>query len=302
MKTHILNGSREMKTITIDHERCTLCGLCIKMCVRGILQARDGEIVCTDPNGCIFCGHCKAVCPEDAIQIPHSRAEEFLPVPAKESYPTPPNLLNFFRVRRSIRMYKAKPVEREKIEEIIQAGRFAPTGGNRQNLEYVVIHTPTKLAEVRNMAMEILKEQADAATREIAASPDNRTNVPGKTMVYDQYIKVWQEMYRLHQEGIDRLFYHAPVLIVSHFEPMGGVLEVVDAGLASMQMVLMAEALGLGTCFIGFLAIAAEKFPMLKAAMEIPESHLVPISFTVGYPGVNYRRLVSRRRARVIWR
>lgn len=68
-----------------------------------------------------------------------------------------------------------------------------------------------------------------------------------------------------------------------------------------MQMVLMAEALGLGTCFIGLLAIAAENSPALKAAMGIPKSRIIPVTFTVGYPGVHYQRLVSRRRARVTW-
>jgi nitroreductase/NAD-dependent dihydropyrimidine dehydrogenase PreA subunit len=290
-----------MKAITIDHERCTLCGLCVKMCVRRILQEQDGKIVCTDPNTCIFCGHCKAVCPEDAPQVPYYRAEEFVPAPGKEDYPAPGNLLSFFRARRSMRAYTAKLVEREKLEDIIQAGRFAPTGGNRQHIEYVVIETADKLAEIRDRTMEILVAQADAITGVIASHRSNETPVPDSLLIAELYVKTWQELYRMHRDGVDKLFYHAPALVVTHFAPIGGASEVVDAGLAAMQMVLMAEAHDLGTCFIGFLAIAAEHSPELKAAMGIPEDHLVPVTFTVGYPAVKYERLVSRRRARVTW-
>jgi nitroreductase/NAD-dependent dihydropyrimidine dehydrogenase PreA subunit len=285
-----------MKAITIDPERCTLCGLCVKICVRRILQEQDGMIICTDPDGCIVCGHCKGVCPVDAPQVPSYRAREFAPVPVKEDYPMPDNLLTFFRARRSIRIYKAETVAREKIEKIIQAGRFAPTGGNRQNLEYVVISAPEKITEVRDMTMEILKDQADGVTQLIAGK-----HTAERSILREQYCKTWQDLYRLSKEGVDKLFYHAPVIIVSHFAALGEASEFVDAGLASMQMVLMAEALGLGTCFIGFLAMAAENSPALKAAMGIPVDHLIPVTFTVGYPGIKFERLVSRRLARVTW-
>ena len=290
-----------MKAITIDHERCTLCGLCVKTCVRRILQKRVSKIICTEPDRCIFCGHCKAVCPVDAPQVASYRAEEFVPVPARENYPLPDDLLAFFRVRRSLRVYKKKPVERKKIEKIIQAGRFAPTGGNRQHIEYVVIQNPDKFIEIRNTAIKILKNQADEVAQTIADRRAAGKPTLEKHVLAERYVRTWQDMYSLHKKGVDRLFYNAPALIVCHFAPMGGISEVVDSGLASMQMVLMAEALGLGTCFIGLLAIAAEKSPALKEAMGIPKKHVIPVIFTLGYPAVHYERLVSRRLAQVKW-
>jgi nitroreductase/NAD-dependent dihydropyrimidine dehydrogenase PreA subunit len=283
-----------MKAMMIDHEQCTLCGLCVTTCVRRILHEQDGKIICADPNGCIVCGHCKAVCPVDAPQIPQNRAQEFLPVPAKKDYPTPDDLLNFFRARRSIRIYDTKAVTREQIENIIQAGRFAPTGGNRQHMEYVVISTPERIAQIRVMIMEILKDKANGTTQTKELASD-------RSILTKQYFQTWQDIYRLHREGVDKLFYDAPVVIVSHFALLGEVSEFVDAGLANMQMILMAESLGLGTCFNGFLAIAAENSPVLKKAMGIPLDHFVPIAFTVGYPGIKYQRLVSRRLAKVTW-
>ena len=47
--------------------------------------------------------------------------------------------LSFFQSRRSTRSYLAKPVEREKIEAILEAGRCAPSGGNNQSTHFLVI-------------------------------------------------------------------------------------------------------------------------------------------------------------------
>jgi nitroreductase len=68
-----------------------------------------------------------------------------------------------------------------------------------------------------------------------------------------------------------------------------------------MQMILMAEALGLGTCFCGFLVFATKGSPELRKALQIPKDHRVPFSFMVGYPDVTFSRLVSRKALKVLW-
>ena len=41
--------------------------------------------------------------------------------------------------RRSIRKFLDKEIEKEKIEKIIEAGRWTPTGKNAQDVSYIVI-------------------------------------------------------------------------------------------------------------------------------------------------------------------
>lgn len=41
--------------------------------------------------------------------------------------------------RRSIRVYKDQPIEKEKIDKLIEAARLAPTAGNRQNFKLVIV-------------------------------------------------------------------------------------------------------------------------------------------------------------------
>jgi len=290
-----------MEIVWIDKDRCTLCGLCIPVCVRRILEEREGTVGVTDPTQCILCGHCKAVCPEDAPQLPSLNAEEFVPAPRREDLPQPDRLMALFRSRRSIRIFQKKAVEQEKLERIIQAGRFAPTGGNRQPLQYVVLHSEERIERMRTMAIEALVDQADKIEEAIERSRETGEPLPVEYEVRQLYPPRWREMADLIKRGIDRLFFHAPALIICHFSPLEAVTAEVDSGLSAMQMILMGEALELGTCFCGFFVFAVQESPELRKALEIPEDHGVPFSFMVGYPDVTYSTLVSRNPARVSW-
>jgi nitroreductase len=103
------------------------------------------------------------------------------------------------------------------------------------------------------------------------------------------------------QEGVDRLFYRAPAVVACHFNPMSATTPEMDPGLAAMQMVLMAEVLGLGTCFSSFFAFAVDESEELREALHIPGDHKVPFSFVVGYPDVKYIRFTARKSAQVEW-
>lgn len=290
-----------METVWIDQELCTLCGLCIPVCVRRIIEEDDEAARVTDPTRCILCGHCKAVCPEDAPQIPSLQIEEFESAPAKEHLPRANHLMNLFRSRRSIRIYRKEPVERDKLERIIQAGRFAPTGGNRQPLRYVVLQTPEKVAIIRSMALEALVRMAKGIEQELQEKRNGGEPLSPGDQIMQTYGIIWQELAGLHERGVDKLFYHAPALIICHVSPEITTTAQVDAGIAAMQMILMSEALSLGTCLCAFLCTAIESSPDLRKELHISEGHLVPFSFMVGYPDVTFLRLVSRRPARVKW-
>ncbi|MBU1149692.1 MAG: 4Fe-4S binding protein, partial [Proteobacteria bacterium] len=101
-----------MQIISIDEDRCALCGTCIAVCPRRMLTEEDGSIKIIDPAQCILCGHCKAVCPEDAFQFPGLEDAEFAPVPQKATLPGPEGLMALFRSRRSTRIFRKQPVER----------------------------------------------------------------------------------------------------------------------------------------------------------------------------------------------
>ncbi len=61
-------------------------------------------------------------------------------------------LLKLLKVRRSIRQYINKSIPKEKLQEIIDAARFAPTARNLQPWEFVVVTDKLKLNLLAQLA------------------------------------------------------------------------------------------------------------------------------------------------------
>jgi nitroreductase len=53
--------------------------------------------------------------------------------------------------RYSVRAYKSEPVEDEKLQQVLDAARLAPTAANRQPFQLIVIHTAGREAELRRI-------------------------------------------------------------------------------------------------------------------------------------------------------
>jgi nitroreductase/NAD-dependent dihydropyrimidine dehydrogenase PreA subunit len=287
--------------ISIEESRCNQCGLCERVCVRRILELAEEGVRILDPSLCIYCGHCKAVCPTDAPGFSNLNEKEFEDAPKIGELPEPSAFLHFLRRRRSLRIYKNKPVETEKFKMILEAGRFAPTGGNRQACEYVVLRGRKILDRVCTLTIKSLTEEGRRIKEALDRHRRLQKPLPETYLTRQVYLPVWDRMARKWEEGEDQLFYHAPALVVIHVKNEATATPEVDSGMASMQMALMAEALGLGTCFIGFLVFSIENSRELREMLRIPPDHKAHVAFTVGYPGVKFLRLVARNPARVKW-
>jgi nitroreductase len=56
-----------------------------------------------------------------------------------EHLPSPTQTLALLKERRSIRRYKADPVPEEMLDQVLEAGRWAPSASNRQPWTFVVV-------------------------------------------------------------------------------------------------------------------------------------------------------------------
>jgi len=66
------------------------------------------------------------------------------------------NVYEAIEKRRSVRAYKKKPVEQEKLDRILEAARLAPSASNRQEWRFVVVRN----AELRQDLMIAAGRQA----------------------------------------------------------------------------------------------------------------------------------------------
>lgn len=273
-----------MADILIDESRCVGCGECARDCLRGLLTVEGGKARLKEGQ-CIGCGHCVAVCPADAVRMNGCPEGEIRPYRPGEFDIAPERLLNFMEFRRSVRRFQTRPVEEEKLALLLEAARYAPTGGNRQETRYILLD-------------QRKEEITDLAIKTLSTAAGQMGNDPAQEG--SQYRDSWLAMYPAwKEEGRDGLFYSAPcVLLVVACHPQGS-SGMLDAGLASDNVELMAHALGLGVCYVGFFTRAAALEPELYRRLGVQEWERVVSAMAIGYPDVTYHRTVNRRAAQL---
>ncbi|MBE6934972.1 MAG: nitroreductase [Ruminococcaceae bacterium] len=154
------------------------------------------------------------------------------------------DMLQFIKSRRSTRRFADRPVEEEKLNAVLDAACHAPSGGNNQSWHFLVIRDKVLLDELRD-----LTERAFAA------------------MEYDEttYSSLVNSI-RQSKKGGYVFHYDAPVLIVvANRKGYGNAL--VDSACALENMMLMANALDLGSCWINQLHWLDED-PTIRACLE----------------------------------
>lgn len=291
----------------IDHEKCTLCGRCVTVCPQRVLTI-EGDAIKTVEDECMLCSHCYTVCRFGAIQFD----PEVLTGISMKSFPytekvfppgafSPSDLVNFTRSRRSVRKFKGDPVGAVTLTDLITFAVTAPSGSNCQTWEFLAVNGREK---VWNLALEIRK--FFIRLNRLAKNPLVRyLSVPfiGTALVryYNEHIESVELGLKEAEEGKDILFHEAPALIIIHGKNEGSTpLE--DAQYASYNITLLAHALGLGTCYIGYAVESINRSSSLKNYLGIPPANRIYAVLAVGYPDVKFDRLALRKRyqARIV--
>jgi len=286
-----------MQLLTIDAEKCKGEGMCVQLCTGALVQREKGAVpVAEFPELCISCGHCVAECPTDAITLYKMNMDNF-PLLREEVRPEPEALLEFLRMRRSARRYKRKVVPKYVVESLVEAARYAPTGSNAQSMCYVIVQDRETIERLATLCIDVHRSNLEDMRRRVAG--------PALDPVEEKWLKEEiasvQDLVTQFDQGKDPLFYHAPGLVVIHTPPRGATTPLEDATLVAYNMMLMAEAHGVGTCFIGFFYPQATKSKEIHEALAIPTRNEILMAFTFGYPAIRWRRLVDRRMPEVTW-
>jgi Fe-S-cluster-containing hydrogenase component 2 len=131
-----------MGMLSIDENTCKKDGICVRECfARAITLTASGgfpEITPENENRCISCGHCAAVCPHDTLSL-EDIPMEACPLIDEGLSIKELQAKQFLRSRLSARLCLDKPVERKKIEKLIDVARYAPTGRNNQAVEWLIL-------------------------------------------------------------------------------------------------------------------------------------------------------------------
>lgn len=165
--------------------------------------------------------------------------------------------------RHSTRKFKEEPVPQEVLDKVIEAGRQAPSGKQKNQSRFIVIRKKEVLQEL------IALVQQEFAKMEV--TPENDDNFGGAI--------------RAAKKGGYVFMYNAPVLIVvANKRDYGN--KYADVSCAMQNMMLAANALDLGSCWINQLRWLQDN-PVLRAYLQklgMAEDEEVCASLSIGYP------------------
>jgi nitroreductase len=168
--------------------------------------------------------------------------------------------------RRAVRKYKDLPVAKEIIDQLLEAGRMAPSAMNRQPWKFYVLTDKRKIKtfskEIAEIAVKELKHVSFLDAAKLTLSFFHFS-----TMI--NFLK-----------NDDHIFYGAPavILITAPKEDEWGAL---DIGMCSQNIMLAARSFGLDTCPVGFAKFITQTKDYYM--LNIPAAEQLYLAIVVGF-------------------
>jgi nitroreductase len=158
------------------------------------------------------------------------------------------------RGRRSVRAFKSDHVAKELIDEVLEAGVWAPSGMNRQPWRFVVIEDRKLIGYISDETKLMIREMMPTMGKQFETKEDI-------------------------------ICYNAPVLIFicAEVDDMWKEVSLLDSVLAAQNMFLKAHELGLGSCYMGFITYLNKKPEVLRKA-GVPEGCELMVPLILGHP------------------
>jgi nitroreductase len=165
--------------------------------------------------------------------------------------------------RRAVRKYNKIPVSREIIDQLLDAGRMAPSAMNRQPWEFYVLTNP---------------ETIHAFSKEIAVVAAKDFMKTGLKQILKAGVKLLHG-FDFFKTG-DPVFHEAPVVIFIA-APKDNEWAALDIGMCAQNIMLAAKSMGLESCPVGFGKYV--EHTKIYSRLAVPSSQHVHLSIILGY-------------------
>lgn len=296
----------QASSIIIDKNRCNGCGICAKVC-----PARAFTIVAEKAElsgSCTFaCDHCAAACPQTAVTVEFKEKEpfeftSFSAEPAENrTHISPASLVDMMRSRRSCRNYQERAIEREIFEDLVKIGITAPSGTNSQKWTFSIIDSRERLLDFGETIAAYYKRLNRLAEFSWLRKLLKLCGQPELDIYYREYYdSIKEAIMQWDEEKDDRLFHGAQAVILVGAEP-GASCPHDNALLATQNILLGAETMGLGSCLIGFAVEALRRDRKIKESLKIPTNETIYAVIALGYPATSFQRPAGRRKVPIRW-
>jgi nitroreductase/Pyruvate/2-oxoacid:ferredoxin oxidoreductase delta subunit len=292
-----------MPSHSINHSSCVNCELCIVICPAGIISRKEnGEIFFREDrvDVCIKCGHCMAMCGHKSISVEGlSYEKNFRKVPDKII--DPDQLMDFLLTRRSVRIFKDRPVTQDTLEKVVEMISTVPFGVHPDNVHITAVNDK-KMIEKALPVMAEMYRQMDKFFRTpilgglmLKIMPKETANTL-KNFIMPHIAKGFY----IHPEETDDIARNAPAMIIFH-APKGAEEHTVDAHICLTYAFLAAHSLGLGATTIGLISPAISRTKSLRKLFRIPDGNDVVATVIIGYAKYSFKHAIVRPKANVTY-
>lgn len=165
--------------------------------------------------------------------------------------------------RRAIRRFEDKQITEDELQQILTAGLYAPSAGGRQGVIFAV----SQDLEV-NLRLGRIK----------------RAN-SNPHMADDKHFVSKEQPSIADDPNLTDAFYGAPT-VITFFAPKNFLFSVDDCAVAAENMMLMADAIGVGSCYIGqgWTAFADPYGQEILKSWGIRTDYYAVMQLLLGYP------------------
>ncbi|HMK45727.1 MAG TPA: nitroreductase family protein [Methanocella sp.] len=177
--------------------------------------------------------------------------------------------------RRSVRNYKPDLVPDEILLEVIKAGIYAPTAANQQVWRFSVITDKSVIDRYSERAKKLWLKFIPLRMAALLGIGGGKV----------------ARIVKMMQTSDLHIFHHAPALVFI-FAPKGITVEL-DCAAATQNMLLAAQSLGVGSCWIGF-AMPLGNDKKTRAELKIPKGYKPIAAMVFGYPVNEARKAPTR--------
>lgn len=169
------------------------------------------------------------------------------------------SMLNAIHTRYSARAYASTPLDSTTVQTLLDAAVRAPTAMHEEPWAFVVVQDHALLQRLSDLAKPLFVEEV------------RHRNAHGASHSFDHFIR-----------PDFNIFHGAGTLIVICAKPLGPFVAA-DCWLAAENLMLAANAIGLGSCVIGSAA-AALNIRKVKTELGIPDEYSAIAPIVVGVP------------------
>ena len=182
------------------------------------------------------------------------------------------------------RFYRTDPVSPDVLARILDAARFAPSGGNRQPVRFIAVQDPGKKRTLKEWYLPIWESYAgrikaamshDPARARMLANADHFARHLDEVPVLLVVCAVLNELLATDQ-GLDRL------------SIVGGA----SVYPAVQNVLLKAREEGLGTALTTLLCMVE---PQVKELLHVPDGVATAATLALGYPVKRFPKRLRRR-------